>query len=155
MANEIESGRLPQGAVSRSTPATLALPQPLSALLAAQVNLELATAAIFVLQADARGGHAAGRRAALVASISTGPFACAPYAGWSCCCRALLCVLRMFVVTLVASLFGWPVCQPGWSKSISSCSVTFHRLYVMYGSVWRHPGRSQGRALAGAVETVF
>ena len=49
MANEIESGRLPQGAVSRSTPATLALPQPLSALLAAQVNLELATAAIFVL----------------------------------------------------------------------------------------------------------
>ena len=97
MANEIETGRLPQGVVSRSTPATLALPQPLSALLAAQVNLELATAAIFVLQAEARGGHAAGRRAALVASISTGPFACAPYAGWSCCCRALLCVLRMFV----------------------------------------------------------
>ena len=54
MANEIESGRLPQGAVSRSTPATLALPQPLSALLAAQVNLELATAAIFVLQAPSR-----------------------------------------------------------------------------------------------------
>ena len=97
MANEIETGRLPQGVVSRSTPATLALPQPLSALLAAQVNLELATAAIFVLQADAQGGHAAGRRAALVAPISTGPFACARYAGWSCCCRALLCVLRMFV----------------------------------------------------------
>ena len=81
MANEIETGRLPQGVVSRSTPATLALPQPLSALLAAQVNLELATAAIFVLQGDAQGGHAAGRRAALVASISTGPFACAGYAG--------------------------------------------------------------------------
>ena len=60
MANEFESGRLPQGAVSRSTPATLALPLPLSALLLAQVNLELATAAIFVLQAGARGGHAAG-----------------------------------------------------------------------------------------------
>ena len=82
--------------MSRSTPATLAFPQPLSALLAAQVNLELATAAIFVLQADAQGGHAAGRRAALVAPISTGPFACARYAGWSCGCRALLCVLRMF-----------------------------------------------------------
>ena len=74
MANEIETGRLPQGAVSRSTPATLALPQPLSALLAAQVNLELATAAIFVLQADDRGGHAAGRPTALVAPLSTGPF---------------------------------------------------------------------------------
>ena len=77
MANEFESGRLPQGAVSRSTPATLALPLPLSALLLAQVNLELATAAIFVLQADPRGGHAAGRRAALVAPFSTGAFACA------------------------------------------------------------------------------
>ena len=97
MANEIESGRLPQGAVSRSTPATLALPQPLSALLAAQVNLELATAAIFVLQADTRGGHAAGRRAPLVAPFSTGPSACARYAGWSRGCRARLCVLRMFV----------------------------------------------------------
>ena len=63
MANEFESGRLRQGAVSRSTPATLALPLPLSALLLAQVNLELATAAIFVLQADTRGGHVAGRRA--------------------------------------------------------------------------------------------
>ena len=97
MANEFESGRLPQGAVSRSTPATLALPQPLSALLAAQVILELATAAIFVLQGDVQAGHAAGRRAALVAPISTGPFASGRYAGWSRCCRALLCVLRMFV----------------------------------------------------------
>ena len=97
MANDFESGRLRQGVVSRSTPATLALPQPLSALLMAQVNLELATAAIFVLQADAQGGHAAGRRAALVAPISTGPFACARYAGWSCGSRVLLCVLRMFV----------------------------------------------------------
>ena len=97
MANEFESERLRQGAVSRSTPAILALPQPLSALLAAQVILELATAAIFVLQADPRGGHAAGRRAALGASISTGPSACARYAGWSRGCRARLCVLRMFV----------------------------------------------------------
>ena len=97
MANEIESGRLPQGAVSRSTPATLALPQPLSALLAAQVNLELATAAIFVLQAAARGGHAAGRRAPLVAPISTGPFACARYAGWSRCYFPRVCVLHVFV----------------------------------------------------------
>ena len=111
MANEIETGRLPQGVVSRSTPATLALPQPLSALLAAQVNLELATAAIFVLQGDAQGGHAAGRRAALVASISTGPFACAPYAGWSCCCRALLCVLRMFVCHS-GGLCVWPARVP-------------------------------------------
>ena len=77
MANEFESGRLPQGAVSRSTPATLALPLPLSALLLAQVNLELATAAIFVLQADTRGGHAAGRRAPLGAPLSTEAFACA------------------------------------------------------------------------------
>ena len=38
-------------------------------------------------------------------------------------------------VTLVSSLFGWPVCQPGLSKSVPLCSVTFHRLYVMYGSV--------------------
>ena len=96
MANEIESGRLPQGAVSCSTPATVALPQPLSALLAAQVNLELATAAIFVLQADTRGGHAAGRRAPLDAAFSTGPFACAYYAGWSRGCRARLCLLLMF-----------------------------------------------------------
>ena len=97
MANEFESGRLPQGAVSRSTLATLALPQPFSALLAAQVILELATAAIFVLQADAQGGHAAGRRAALVAPISTGPSACARYAGWSRCYFARLCVLHVFV----------------------------------------------------------
>ena len=92
MANEIEPGRLPQGAVSRSTPATLALPLPLSALLLAQVNLELATAAIFVLQADPRGGHAAGRRAPLVAAFSTGPFARGRHAGWSRGCRARLCV---------------------------------------------------------------
>ena len=97
MANEIETGRLPQGVVSRSTPATLALPQPLSALLAAQVNLELATAAIFVLQADARGGHAAGRPAALVAPFSTGPSACARYAGRTRCSRADLSVLSDFV----------------------------------------------------------
>ena len=41
--------------------------------------------------------HAAGRRAALVAPISTGPSACARYAGWSRCYFARLCVLHVFV----------------------------------------------------------
>ena len=111
MANEIESGKLPQGAVSRSTPATLALPLPLSALLLAQVNLELATAAIFVLQADTRGGHAAGRRAPLVAPFSTGPSACARYAGWSRGCFACLCVLHVFVCHS-GGLCVWPARVP-------------------------------------------
>ena len=96
-ANEFETGRLPQGTACRCTLAALALPQPLSALLAAQVNLDLATAAIFMLQADARDRHSAGRPAAPVAPISTRSFACARQAGWSRCCVALLGVLRVFL----------------------------------------------------------
>ena len=65
----------------------------------------------------------------------------------------LCCVFCVSLyVTLVTSVFGWPVCQPGWSKSISECSVTFHRLYVMYGSVWRHLETSQERVGVRAVE---
>ena len=50
---QIRPSRWSQGAVSRCTLAALALLQPLSASLAAQVVLELAMAAIFVLEADA------------------------------------------------------------------------------------------------------
>jgi len=111
VADEFESGRLPQGAVSRCTLPALGFPRPLSALLAAQVILELATAAIFVLQADARGGHAAGRPAALVAPFSTGPSVRARYAGWTCCSRADLCVLSDFVCHF-GVLSVWPARVP-------------------------------------------
>ena len=65
----------------------------------------------------------------------------------------LVCVFCVCLyVTVVTSVFGWPVCQPGLSKSVPLCSVTFHRLYVMYGSVWRHPETSQERVGVRAVE---
>ena len=58
----------------------------------------------------------------------------------------LVCVFCVCLyVTLVTSVFGWPVCQPGWSEPIFSCSVTFHRLYVMCGRVLACPETSLGR----------
>ena len=67
------------------------------------------------------------------------------------CCVFCVCLH----VTVVTSVFGWSVCQPGWSKSISLCSVTFHRPCVMYESVWIHTEMSPGRENVRSVEARF
>ena len=89
---QIRPSRWSQGAVSRCTLAALALLQPLSASLAAQVVLELAMAANLLLQASVRAGYVADWLARRAAAFRPGLFARAWCTLQFWCLDARLCV---------------------------------------------------------------